>query len=163
MNQRYAEPIQSFFAGLSHRRLVVRVRATLPLSVRDFWGVPSGKDTFRSLPRLTKSAQFLRFSTVCNVSNSEREGARGVCGGRQCKSANDHSRGQENLHYPRYIRTGFCSARWVVPRTFVEVQREMEKAARRLQEATDYGVRRAILKEMSDLLKEADRITASTR
>ena len=50
-----------------------------------------------------------------------------------------------------------------VPRTFVEVQREIEKAARTLKETKDPEARRALLKEMSLLLKEADRITASLR
>ena len=50
-----------------------------------------------------------------------------------------------------------------VPRTFVEVQREIEKAARTLKETKDPETRRALLKEMSLLLKEADRINASPR
>ena len=50
-----------------------------------------------------------------------------------------------------------------VPRTFVEVQREIEKAARTLKETKDPEARRALLKEMSLLLKEADRINASPR
>ena len=58
---------------------------------------------------------------------------------------------------------GFCSSLFIVPRTFLEVQREIERDTRTLQESTDPEVRRVILKEMSDLLKEADRITASTR
>jgi len=50
-----------------------------------------------------------------------------------------------------------------VPRTFVEVQREIEKAAPTLKETKDPETRRALLKEMSLLLKEADRINASPR
>jgi hypothetical protein len=51
----------------------------------------------------------------------------------------------------------------MVPRTFVKVQREIEKIARTLKETKDPAARRALLKEMSLLLKEADRITASLR
>jgi hypothetical protein len=50
-----------------------------------------------------------------------------------------------------------------MPRTFVEVQRELQEASRRLKVAKDPKIRREILKEMSFLLKEADRITSSVR
>ena len=48
-----------------------------------------------------------------------------------------------------------------MPRTFAEVQREIEKTARKLKDAKDPEARRALLKEMNLLLKEADRITSA--
>jgi hypothetical protein len=43
------------------------------------------------------------------------------------------------------------------------MQRELQEAARRLEVSEDPKVRREILKEMGLLLKEADRINASSR
>jgi hypothetical protein len=50
----------------------------------------------------------------------------------------------------------------VVPRDFADVQKELQEAARRLEASEDPKARREILKEMGALLKEADRINAST-
>jgi hypothetical protein len=50
-----------------------------------------------------------------------------------------------------------------MPRDFADMQRELEEAARKLKATKDPKDRREILKEMGLLLKEADRLTASTR
>jgi hypothetical protein len=68
-----------------------------------------------------------------------------------------------SLQYFLYRDIAFVAHTAIVPRTFVEVQREIEKTARNLKETKDPEARRALLKEMSLLLKEADRITASLR